>query len=58
MSVFRAIANFVREIWWAIDTSNALRHGMPVSEKARQYCMPDSASPREAEIGTEATSAA
>lgn len=39
MNFFRPAVDFVRQIWFAIDTANALRHGAPVSDNARRYCM-------------------
>lgn len=39
MNFFRPAVDFARQIWFAIDTANALRHGAPVSDNARRYCM-------------------
>lgn len=42
MSPFRPFVDLFTQLWLAIDTANALRHGNPVSERARVYCMAES----------------
>ena len=37
MAFFRHTFNFARQIWYAIDTASALKHGAPASEKARRH---------------------
>lgn len=39
MALFRPAFDFIRQLWHAIDTASALRHGAPVSDQARRYCM-------------------
>lgn len=43
MSPFRPLISLLAQLWFSLDTANALRHGNAVSEKARAYCMADSA---------------
>lgn len=37
MTLLRHTADFCRQIWYAIDTANALQHGATVSEKAQRH---------------------
>lgn len=39
MAPIRPAIDLVRQLWYALDTASALRHGAPVSERARQYTM-------------------
>lgn len=39
MTFFRPAIDIARQMWCAIDTANALRHGAPISDSARRYCM-------------------
>ena len=38
MAFFRPTFDFIRQMWHALDTASALRHGASVSERARLYC--------------------
>lgn len=42
MTPFRPLVDLLAQLWFSLDTANALRHGNAVSEKARAYCMADS----------------
>ena len=46
MNPFRPFLNLVAQLWFALDTASAVRHGKPVSERARAYCMTDCARTR------------
>lgn len=39
MTPFRPVVDLLAQLWFSLDTANALRHGNPVSERARAYCM-------------------
>lgn len=39
MAPLRHTFDFVRQIWYAIDTASALQHGVSASEKAQRYTM-------------------
>lgn len=39
MTPFRPFLDLLAQLWFALDTANALRHGNPVSDRARAYCM-------------------
>lgn len=41
MTPFRPFLDLVAQLWFALDTASAVRHGKPVSERARVYCMTD-----------------
>ncbi|WP_159149761.1 hypothetical protein [Dietzia lutea] len=43
MTLFRAARDVIAQLWFALDTASALRHGKPVSERARMYCMNNTA---------------
>ena len=46
MNPFRPFLDLVAQLWVALDTASAVRHGKPVSERARAYCMADYARTR------------
>ena len=46
MNPFRPFLDLVAQLWFALDTASAVRHGKPVSEQARVYCMTDYARTR------------
>ena len=39
MTPFRPLVNLLAQLWFALDAASAVRHGKPVSERARAYCM-------------------
>lgn len=39
MAPFRPLTRFVAQLWFALDTASALRHGGVVSDRARSLCM-------------------
>lgn len=39
MTPFRSVVTYVTQILTAIDTASAVRHGNPVSDRARRLCM-------------------
>lgn len=39
MAFFRPLFTFTRQLWFALDTANALRHGGAVSAGAQRHCM-------------------
>lgn len=43
MSPFRPLVDLLAQLWFSLDAANALRHGNPVSERARAHCMAESA---------------
>lgn len=43
MTPLRPFINLAAQLWYALDTANAVRHGNPVSDRARFHCMSDSA---------------
>ncbi|MGW8590210.1 hypothetical protein ACWIFB_03110 [Dietzia sp. NPDC055340] len=51
MSPFRPFIDLLAQLWFALDTASAVRHGKPVSERARVYCMTDHA-PTRAHLGS------
>lgn len=53
MALFSPAVRFVAQLWYAIDAGNAVRHGMPVSEKAKQHCMTTPA-PASQEVSSDA----
>lgn len=42
MAAFRPLINFLAQLWFSLDTANAIRHGTAVSDRARAYCMNES----------------
>ncbi|MCD2262228.1 hypothetical protein K3888_05880 [Dietzia aurantiaca] len=46
MSPFRPFIDLLAQLWFALDTASAVRHGKPVSDRARAYCMTDHAPTR------------
>ncbi len=43
MAPFRPLIDLLAQLWFAVDTASALRHGNTVSPKARAYCMNEAA---------------
>lgn len=43
MNPFRPLIDILAQLWFAVDTASALRHGNSISPKARAYCMNESA---------------
>lgn len=43
MTPLRPFINLAAQLWYSLDTANAVRHGNPVSDRARVHCMSDSA---------------
>lgn len=41
MTLFRPFLDLVAQLWFALDTANAIRHGRPISERARAHTMTD-----------------
>lgn len=39
MNPFRPLTRFLAQLWFALDTASALRHGGVVSDRARTLCM-------------------
>lgn len=39
MTFFRPLLDFFRQLWFALDTGHAIRHGAPISDTARRYTM-------------------
>lgn len=39
MALFSHTFDFIRQLWYAIDTASALQHGGSASETARRYIM-------------------
>ena len=39
MAPIRPAIDLIRQLWYSLDTASALRHGAPISERARQYTM-------------------
>lgn len=41
MTPFRPFIDIAAQLWFALDTANAVRRGKPASAQARVYCMTD-----------------
>lgn len=39
MTPFRPLTQYLAQLWFALDTASALRHGGVVSDRARSLCM-------------------
>ena len=51
MAPFRPLTRFLTQLWFALDTASALRHGGAVSDRARTLCMNEPGhSPARAEL--------
>lgn len=50
MTLLRAALDVIVQLWFALDTASALRRGKPVPERARLYCMNNTA-PGRSEAG-------
>lgn len=46
MTPFRPLIDLLAQLWFSLDTASAVRHGKPVSERARVYCMTEHAPAR------------
>ena len=45
MTPFRPLTRFLAQLWFALDTASALRHGGVVSDRARTLCMNEPSHP-------------
>lgn len=50
MTPLRPFLTLAARLWYALDTANAVRHGNPISDRARAHCLSDHTLPAPARV--------